>query len=192
MSKEYEVTILEIDNSFENKLIELGAKLVSDSMQKRYVYDVIPVNPNKWIRLRTNGNKTTLTVKEIKDKSAIGGTEEVEIIVDSFDNTNNLLESLGYISRNYQENYRKMYNLNGIEISVDSWPMIPTYAEIEGKCEEDVLEVLKLLGYAEKDYTTLDVVSIYELYNIDIMKIKELKFKESQTKSEEGMLEYNE
>ncbi len=192
MSKEYEVTILEIDNSFESKLIELGAKLVSDSMQKRYVYDVIPVNPNKWIRLRTNGNKTTLTVKEIKDKSAIGGTEEVEIIVDSFDNTNNLLESLGYISRNYQENYRKMYNLNGIEISVDSWPMIPTYAEIEGKCEEDVLEVLKLLGYAEKDYTTLDVVSIYELYNIDIMKIKELKFKESQTKSEEGMLEYNE
>lgn len=192
MSKEYEVTILEIDNSFESKLIELGAKLVSDSMQKRYVYDVIPVNPNKWIRLRTNGNKTTLTVKEIKDKSAIGGTEEVEIIVDSFDKTNNLLESLGYISRNYQENYRKMYNLNGIEISVDSWPMIPTYAEIEGKCEEDVLEVLKLLGYAEKDYTTLDVVSIYELYNIDIMKIKELKFKESQTKSEEGMLEYNE
>ncbi len=192
MSKEYEVTILEIDNSFENKLIELGAKLVSDSMQKRYVYDVIPVNPNKWIRLRTNGNKTTLTVKEIKDKSAIGGTEEVEIIVDSFDNTNNLLESLGYMSRNYQENYRKMYNLNGIEISVDSWPMIPTYAEIEGKCEEDVLEVLKLLGYAEKDYTTLDVVSIYKLYNIDIMKIRELKFKESQTKSEEGMLEYNE
>ena len=94
MNKEYEVTILEIDNHFEEKLLELGAKLVSDSLQKRYVYDVIPVNPNKWIRLRTNGNKTTLTVKEVKDKNEIGGTDESEIVVDSFDNANKLLESL--------------------------------------------------------------------------------------------------
>ena len=68
MKKEYEVTILDIDNSFEDKLIKLGAKLVSNSTQKRYVYDVIPATPNKWIRLRTNGEKTTLTVKELKDK----------------------------------------------------------------------------------------------------------------------------
>lgn len=189
MSKEYEVTLLEIDDSFERKLKKLGAKLVSDSLQKRYVYDVIPVNPNKWIRLRTNGNKITLTVKEVKDKTEIGGTEEAEIVVDSFENTNSLLESLGYVSRNYQENYRKMYVLNNVEISIDSWPMIPTYAEIEGKCEKDVLSVVKLLGYTKKDYTTLDVVSIYKLYNIDIMKIKELKFGES--KSEKSMLEHN-
>ena len=180
MNKEYEVTILEIDNHFEEKLLELGAKLVSDSLQKRYVYDVIPVNPNKWIRLRTNGNKTTLTVKEVKDKNEIGGTDESEIVVDSFDNTNKLLESLGYKSRNYQENYRKMYVLNGVEISIDSWPMIPTYAEIEGKSDEDVLNTLKLLGDTKKDYTTLDVVSIYEQYGIDIMKIKELKFEKQK------------
>lgn len=189
MAKECEVTILEIGNSFEDKIISLGAKLVSDSMQKRYVYDVVPVNPNKWIRLRTNGDKTTLTVKELKDKNAIGGTEEIEITVDSFENTNSLLESLGYKSRNYQENYRKMYVLNGVEISIDSWPMIPTYAEIEGKTEEDVLDTLKLLGYTKKDYTTLDVVSIYNLYDIDIMKIKKLRFKEME--SEKSMLEYH-
>lgn len=56
--------------------------------------------------------------------------------------------------------------------------MIPTYAEIEGKCEKDVLDVLELLGYTKGDYTTFDVVSIYKLYNIDIMKIKELRFKD--------------
>lgn len=178
MSKEYEVTILEVDDSFESKLVGLGAKLVSDSMQRRYVYDVKPVNPNKWIRLRTNGKKTTLTVKEVKDKNEIGGTDEIEIVVDSFESTNKLLESLGYVSRNYQENYRKMYVLNEVEISIDSWPMIPTYAEIEGKCEKDVLDALELLGYTKKDYITLDVVSIYKLYNIDIMKIKELRFKD--------------
>ena len=56
--------------------------------------------------------------------------------------------------------------------------MIPTYAEIEGKCEKGVLDVLELLGYTKGDYTTLDVVSIYKLYNIDIMKIKELRFED--------------
>lgn len=56
--------------------------------------------------------------------------------------------------------------------------MIPTYAEIEGKSEKGVLDVLELLGYTKGDYTTLDVVSIYKLYNIDIMKIKELRFKD--------------
>ena len=178
MSKEYEVTVLEVDDSFESKLVGLGAKLVSDSRQRRYVYDVKPVNPNKWIRLRTNGKKTTLTVKEVKDKNEIGGTDEIEIVVDSFEGTNKLLESLGYVSRNYQENYRKMYVLNEVEISIDSWPMIPTYAEIEGKSEKGVLDVLELLGYTKGDYTTFDVVSIYKLYNIDIMKIKELRFED--------------
>ena len=71
-----------------------------------------------------------------------------------------------------------MYVLNEVEISIDSWPMIPTYAEIEGKSEKGVLDALELLGCTKKDYTTLDVVSIYKLYNIDIMKIKELRFKD--------------
>lgn len=178
MAKECEVTLLEIDDNFEKKILGLGAKLVSDSIQKRYVYDVKPVSPNKWIRLRTNGEKTTLTIKEVEDKNAIGGTEEIEITVDSFDEANNFLESLGYESRNYQENYRKMYKLNDVEISIDSWPLIPTYVEIEGKNEQTVLDTLELLGYTEKDYTTLDVVSIYKLYNIDVMKIKDLRFEE--------------
>lgn len=46
------------------------------------------------------------------------------------------------------------------------------------ECEVTVLDVLELLGCTKKDYTTLDVVSIYKLYNIDIMKIKELRFKD--------------
>ena len=35
-----------------------------------------------------------------------------------------------------------MYVLNGVEISIDSWPMIPTYAEIEGKSDEDVTKYI--------------------------------------------------
>ena len=44
---------------------------------------------------------------------------------------------------------------------------------------EDVEKVLKLVNKKEYKVTTFDVESIYrEIYGIDIMKIKELKFGE--------------
>lgn len=96
-------------------------------MQKRYVYDFNPVNPKKWIRLRTNGVKNTITVKEIIDNQVIDGTNELEVEVSDFNIANLILKELGYVPRNYQENYRIIYNLNGVQISIDTWPKIPTY-----------------------------------------------------------------
>lgn len=190
MEKEREVTILNInEEDFINRLLENGAKKQDEFLQRRYTYDFNPVNPNKWIRLRTNGAKTTLTIKEIKDKSSIDGTMELETVVGDFDVMNDILKELGYHYRNYQENYRKVYLIDGVEISIDSWPLIPTYAEIEGKTNEDVIKALDKLEYTLDDVTTLDVTSIYnEIYGIDLLKIKELKFEESNC---ERVLEYN-
>jgi len=190
MEKERELTILNIKlDDFIKTIEKLGAIKQGEYLQKRYVYDVKPLNPNKWIRLRTNGKKTTLTIKEIKDKNLIEGTNELEVVVDDFDKTNEILKELGYEARNYQENYRRVYILDNTEISIDSWPLIPTYAEIEGKTNEDVERVLKLVNTKNYQTTTFDVESIYrEIYGIDIMKVKELKFGE---KKDESMLEYN-
>ena len=190
MAKEREVTILNIDEKgFVSKLLNNGAVKKDEFLQRRYTYDFNPILPNKWIRLRTNGKKTTLTIKEIKDKTAIDGTMELETVVGDFDVMNDILKELGYSYRNYQENYRIIYSLDNVEISVDSWPLIPTYAEIEGKTNEDVVMALEKLGYTLDDATTLDVTSIYnEIYGIDLLKIKELKFEGS---NHESMLQYN-
>lgn len=189
MEKERELTVLDIElDDFIQTLEDLGAEKQGEFLQRRYVYDVKPINPNKWIRLRTNGTKTTLTIKEIKDKNAIEGTNELEVVVGDFDKTNEILNELGYEARNYQENYRRVYLLDNVEISIDSWPLIPTYAEIEGKTNEDVERVLNLVNTKNYQTTTFDVESIYrEIYGIDIMKVKELKFGE---KKDEGMLEH--
>lgn len=189
INKEIEIKILEINvEDFVGKILKLGASEVGTFFQKRYVYDFNPSDPNKWIRLRTNGEKTTLTIKEIKEKDAIDGVEELEIVVDDFEKMNIILNQLGYKSRNYQENYRKIYLLGDTEISIDSWPLIPTYVEIEGKSKEDVLKVLSLLKGSGKE-TALDVDSIYrEIYGIDIKQIAELKF---EVNNNECMLEYN-
>ena len=62
MHTEYEVRILEVDvEKVKDRLEKLKAKMKWDQIQKRYVYDLQPVEKGKWIRLRTNGKNTTLT-----------------------------------------------------------------------------------------------------------------------------------
>ncbi len=176
MNTEYEIRVLEIDKEkLIKKLEELGAEFKGNNEQKRYVYDIIPKEDGKWIRLRTNGNKTTLTYKNIV-KTTIDGTKELEIEVSDFEKTNELLENMGIKSKGYQENKRTQYVLNGVEIDIDSWPMIPTYVEIEGKNEEEVMNTLEILELPKDKVTTLDVDSVYKKYGIDLKDIKILKF----------------
>ena len=178
VEKEIEIRLLDIDSEkFKKSIINCGAKKIDSFLQKRYVYDFNPVIENKWIRLRTNGKETTITIKQIKDNSKIDGTEELEIKTSDFDKTNLVLEELGYSYRNYQENYRELYILDNVEIAIDTWPLLPTYVEFEAKKEEDIYKVLNKIDYDKSKLTTLDVASIYEtIYGIEVKNIKELKF----------------
>ena len=179
MGIEYEARVLEINHDeIVSKLEKLGATKVFDAMQKRKVYDFNPVEPNRWIRLRTNGIKTTLTIKEVKEKT-VDGTKELEIEVSDFDKTDEILTALGYKHRTFQENYRDQYILDGVEIDLDKWPRIPEYMEIEGKSTEEVLKILDKLKINKDKVSTLDVDSIYKYYGIDnVCKIPELTFEE--------------
>ena len=178
---EYEVRVLEINKEeIQAKLEKLNAILVEDVFQRRYVYDFKPVNPSKWIRLRTNGAKTTLTIKNV-ESSNIDGTKEVEIEVSDFDTANEILKELGYNPRGVQENKRIKYDLNGVEVDIDTWPKIPTYLEIEGTSEEEVYKTLELLDIPKEKATSLDVQNIYkDIYGIDLEKEPNLSFKGSE------------
>ena len=145
MHTEFEVRILDINKEkVIEKLENLGAKKVSEFDYKRRVYNFNPPTDHKWIRLRTDGKKTTLTIKKIESFS-IDGTKEMEIEVSDFEETNKMLEEMGYKAHTYQENKRIRYILNDVEFDIDSWPYIPTYLEIEGKSEESVKNMMDLL-----------------------------------------------
>lgn len=177
MNIEIEERILEIDiDNVIKKLELLNAVKVGQWHQKRYVYDFTPKRENEWIRLRSNGEKTTLTYKNIENNS-INGTKELEIEVSDFDKTNELLNVLGYKSKAYQENKRVRYILNDVEIDIDSWPLIPAYMELEGNSIEAIKKVEELLEVNTSKVTTLNCQDIYkQIYSIDIDKISELKF----------------
>lgn len=180
MHTEYEVRVLEINvEGIEKKLKELGAEFCFDKVQQRYVYDFIPKVESKWIRLRTNGEKTTLTIKNLVS-SEIDGTQELEVVVDNFERTNLILKELGYEAKGYQENRRVQYMLNGVEIDIDYWPLIPTYLEIEGPSEEAVYETLRLLGFTRDNATTRDVEGIYLDYGHNLEEIYDLRLEEER------------
>ena len=66
-------------------------------------------------------------------------------------------------------------------MDIDTWPMIPTYMELEGPSVEKVKEVEELLGVDKSKITTLysdEIAS--EIYGVDILAVKELKFKEEE------------
>ncbi len=180
MHTEYEVRLLEIDkDQIIEKLEKLGAEFQWDLVQKRYVYDFVPAVPGKWIRLRTNGSKTTLTIKNLVS-SEIDGTQELEIVVDNFERCNLMLKELGFQPKGYQENRRIQYLINGVEVDIDFWPMIPTYMEIEGPSEDAVYHVLSVLGFDKKDVTTKDVESIYLDYGCNLDEIYDLRLEDDR------------
>ncbi len=178
MNTEYEVRVLEINiDEMIQKLESLNAEKIGEWNQKRYVYDMIPKSENAWLRLRTNGTETTLTYKNV-EKNTIDGTKELEIVVSDFEKTNDMLELMCYHHKGYQENKRIRYMLNDVEIDLDTWPLIPTYMEIEGKNEQEVNDILLKLDIPKDKITALNCQDIYrEIYHIDIDNIKELSFK---------------
>lgn len=113
----------------------------------------------------------------------VDGTKELEIVVSNFDDTNEILMKLGYISRTFQENFRIEYTLNGVNFDLDKWPMIPPHLEIEGKSEGDVLKAINLLGWLVDDMTTQDIDTVYsKIYGINLDSIKMLRVSEAENK----------
>jgi adenylate cyclase class 2 len=45
------------------------------------------------------------------------------------------------------------FTLDGAELEIDAWPLIPPYLEIEGRSRNHVVEVAACLGIDEADLT---------------------------------------
>ena len=168
MNTEIEARLLDIDEeSFIALLKNHNAKFVGDWLMSRNVYDFNPADDGRWIRLRTNGVETTLTIKEIENKG-IAGTKEIEVEVGDFDKTNEILNKLGYFARGSQTNRRIRYILDDVEIDIDFWPMIPTYVEFEADSEQKIKDVCKKLDINFDALTTMTVPEVYDYYGHNV------------------------
>lgn len=177
MNIEYETKILNINVSDVKKTLKkLGARKIFDRNMRRYVYETHPGDPTRWVRLRDDGGKVTLTFKRIEDEHKIEGTREIEVEVSDFEKTDVLLQALGLKAKAYQENRRIHYEYKGVCIEIDFWPKIPPYLEVEGGSKKIVENMVKKLGFKIAQTTSINTDSVYRKYGLDIYKFKVLKF----------------
>lgn len=118
---------------------------------------------NGWIRVRDEGNKVTLSYKQLHDRT-LHGTKEVTVVVDGFETTCTFLESIGLVSDAYQETKREKWLYNRVEITIDTWPWIPSFIEIEGPSEDSVREVAAKLGFDWEHAMHGSVEAVYQLH----------------------------
>lgn len=177
MPIEYEAKVLDIDpDAVKGRILAAGARqIAAGRLMRRYVYDIVPGDMSRWVRLRDTGTETTLCAKEIRS-DAIDGTIEVETLVGDFSAASELLGMLGFTPKSYQENRRTSFALGSVRLELDEWPLIPPYLEIEGEAKKDVLRVADLLGYAEDQLTGENTMKVYARYGIDLTAIPDLRF----------------
>lgn len=135
----------------------------------------------KWLRLRQDGNKIELTMKYIYSTEAeyeIDKVKEVEILVNDFEIANKLVEEMGYYRKKLVEKRRVTYTLDGMNIEIDTWPLLETYVEIEGKNVDDIYILAKKLGYCKEETKVMNTEDIYLAKGIDLNDFEVLTFKE--------------
>lgn len=171
--REFETKVLDIDvDSVRNTLAKLNAKEFPEVLLKRWVFIIAE---NEWIRLRTDGSKTTLTFKK-KIGSGVSETEEIEATVSDFRETAAIFSRLSFKESYYQENKRIVYTLDDSQFMIDTWPGIPSYLEVEANSEENVIKGLQMLHLSGLDVGNLSVKDVYVRYGKNLHHSKELKF----------------
>lgn len=162
MNLEIEATFVEIDKAeLRKKLKLLGAKLIRpEVLMCRIVFDT---GPDSFMRVRDEGNRIVMTYK-CHHNDTITGTEEINVEVSDYDATIAILRASGLRPKADEDSYRESWELDDVEIDIDTWPWIPTYAEIEGKTSEAVKKIANKLGFDMRTAIIGSVDDVYKLY----------------------------
>lgn len=140
MNTEIEAKFLEVNpGAIREKLKAIGAEQIYEEREMhRATFDYPDSRLEKiggWVRVRDEKDKITFSYKQLNDRT-LHGTKEIETTVGSFENTVELLKAIGLEQKAYQETKREKWTLGDCEITIDTWPWIPTFVELEAPTEE--------------------------------------------------------
>lgn len=178
MITEYEVKFLQFNKTKVLQFLESHkAKLVHNKfLMKRNNFQIVPSTPNKWIRLRQEFWKCTLTYKAKSTTDDPLMLKELEIQVDDFETTKQLLIASWLVSFVYEENYREKWTLDYqghlVDFCFDQRPGIPEYLEIETDNEATLQELASILDLEYCDWVFGSSFDAYERYGFDRDKLR--------------------
>ncbi len=167
MKNEIEATFVNIDHEFmRQKLREFGAQLVRpERLNRRTIFDYEDLRLDKkaaWIRLRDEGDSVTLTFKQ-RNGETIDGMKEIEVVVSDYEKTKALLLATGLSVKAEQETKRELWEHEGVQIMLDTWPWLNPIIEIEGQSEEHVKAFSERLGFNWSEAVFDSADKLYQL-----------------------------
>jgi len=164
MQIEYEATFSNIDkDNIRKQLLQAGAQLVrKEFLQKRVVFSLPPGQEieGAWLRVRDEGDKITMSLK-IVDGDKIINQRETKLVVDSFAEARDFLLGIGCREKAYQESKRELWKIDEVEITIDEWPFLEPFVEVEGSSEIEVKNISEKIGF---DYNQAKFCSVDTLY----------------------------
>ena len=164
MNIEYEATFLNVNkDKIRKRLKKAGAKLIRpEFLQKRVPFHLPKDKRSKdaWLRVRDEGDKITLSLKVVDGKK-IENQKEICLEVNDFNKAVKLLELIGCKKKSYQETKRELWELDNVEITIDEWPFLEPFVEVEGTSEEAVRDVSERIGF---DYDKALFCAVGKLY----------------------------
>ncbi len=163
MHTEFEATFLAIDkDAMRAKLKSAGATLVHpEYLMKRMVFHPPIGITGGWMRVRQEAEKITMSLK-IVDGQNIEDQKEAMLEIHDFDEGVLFLESIGAKRKAYQETRREMWKLGDVECTLDTWPGLNPFLEVEGPTEEDVQSACAALALDYTQAMFCEVSSVYE------------------------------
>lgn len=165
MKDEIEAKFVNINmHDIRSKLEAIGAILVLPMRDMQRVTIDTPELKEKdaFIRIRNEGDKTTITYKQFSALS-VDGAKEIEITVSNFDAAVELFNQAGLPYKSLQESRRETWQLGDVEIVIDEWPWLNPYIEIEGPHESSVQSTAEELGFKWTNAVFGDVMAAYRV-----------------------------
>lgn len=171
MKTEIEAKFLVQDfQNVRKRLLKVGGRLIHpDTLMRRHVFDFPDHRLEKvggWVRVRDEGHQITMSYKQLEDRT-LHGTKETTMVVDTFDSACEFLKDIGLVDQAYQETRRETWEYHGGEITLDQWPWIPPFVEIEAPDEDGVHAAAKALEFSWADALHGSVENVYtRLYDV--------------------------
>jgi adenylate cyclase, class 2 len=152
----------------EEKLKSLGAKFIESGLEKNIKFGKKDITDEKeWLKLKLRSfcGKVSIIQKEMPENASdeFKVRDEIEIHVDNFDDARNLLERLGYKAKWRYEKKKQLWVLDGVDIFIDTMPLIGQFIEIEAP-QEEIRKAAKKLGLDMKDSIVDGYGNLYKKY----------------------------
>lgn len=182
MGKELEIKVLGVDVlEIEKKIIEKGGIIISEEEQINTLIDskVHPIKSylDAYLRIRetkdllSGEENIELTLKKNILNKELRENQEFNVVLQNKETMLEILKNLGFNDIKVGFKHRKSYSFINGRIDIDTWDKetYPNpYIEIEVKNQNDLTEIIDILGIRDENISRLSILELQKKLSNEI------------------------